>query len=75
MNLEMLVGAINNCYHPWELKFSFLQLTKQANEVAITLIFLLFLLGIWDLNTVLTPKCFLGISVFRLSQTYSLQNN
>ena len=51
---------------PLEIESSFLQLMKQTDEVEVTFIFLLFLLGIWDWNTVLIPKCFGGISVFRL---------
>ena len=51
---------------PLEIESSFLQLMKQIDEVEVTFIFLLFLLGIWDWNTVLIPKCFGGTSVFRL---------
>ena len=33
---------------PLEIESSFLQLMKQTDEVEVTFIFLLFLLGIWD---------------------------
>ena len=33
---------------PLEIESSFLQLMKQIDEVEVTFIFLLFLLGIWD---------------------------